>query len=225
MENNFDEYIRHIVGPLNTTRKIKKELADEIRDHLEMLAKENEQKGFERQSARQSAMMAFGNSAFIRHKLSREIKDYRSASNLIFGLCAYGVAFTLYFLLFSKISDSNLHILISLIFSFVFLSPVGYFLPALFRPMKNIRYITGITALSGMAWETLFIFLNIQFMNRLLPLSQFRLQYFSFILQILAAGVVGCIDGAVGYGALKAANKLCIFCKDLIYFKKSAHEK
>lgn len=220
MENDFGEYIRHIVGSLKITKQEKDELAQEIRDHLILLREENEQKGMPKPAAEQAAMLSFGSSAFLCHKLGREMENGRSAAVLLLGLCTYAAVFLPYFFVFPKIPSGTARLCVSWIFSFLFLSPVGYFLPAAFKPMKSLRCAAGITALGGMLWETIYIFWNLRFLNDLLPFSQFHLQYFSFLLQMLSVGIVGCISGAVGYGALKAADSVTIFWKDRLYINK-----
>lgn len=213
---SFDDYIDAIVDPLKITKQKKKETAYEIRDHLEMLALEYNQKGMEKEEAIQTAMKAFGNSTFISYKLNCEMVNYRSLPNFIIGVGVYSILFTLYLLLFRGAAQDTIHMMISWIMSFIYLSPVGYFLPIVFRSLKKIRYIIPVSILSGMLFETLYILMNVKLTESVIAVEQINTIYLTFVTQIMSVAIIGCINGLIGFCLLKAVNKMTILWNDLV---------
>ncbi len=145
----FDEYINQVLGNLNVSRRKKEEMADEFRDHLDMLKKDLLENGLTEEEAAAGAIRTFGDSRLLKSQLSKSSGGYRTVSNVIFGM-----AFT--FLLFfcsikvpipgmkSWDQIENTELFITFIFTvsaLILFIPLGYFLPVIFKRAGKVMYI------------------------------------------------------------------------------------
>lgn len=154
--HQFDSYIKLIVKDLNISKTQREEISDEFRDHLEMLKKDYLDQGNTEEAAVAMAIKKFGNNNLLRKKLSVSINNYRSIPNMLFGI-AYLTFLLLGFKLLITLTKghfimealsqfcSQTVILLSIVI--VMLSPIGYFLPIIFKAIYKLKYIVGIYCL------------------------------------------------------------------------------
>lgn len=150
----FDPYINTIIGGLGVSGKRKRELADEFRDHLDLLKSEYVNNGFSEDEAMTKAMDRFGEWSDIQMKLEKSLANFRNPISIVFGviitlaaLCfcclpMYGVtvAFSGYApsAPMYELINSEWYVL-SCALLFV---PIGYFLPIILnRPYRVFQWI------------------------------------------------------------------------------------
>lgn len=146
----FDEYINKVIGKLDMGKEKKEEMADEFRDHLNMLKKDLLENGLTGEEAAAGAIRIFGDSRLLELHLSKSSGGYRNVSNVIFG-----IAFT--FLLFfcsvkvpvpglkSWDQIENMELFINVIYAvsaFILFIPLGYFIPVIFKKAGKVVYIS-----------------------------------------------------------------------------------
>lgn len=155
----FDAYINSILSDLNISKKQKNEMAEEFEDHLERLKQEYIDKGLSEDEAVVKAIEDFGNGRELSKKLSYSLLNYRTKTNILFGVVYIVFAlllFKIYFyiapliiLLRDPINLPQLikgEIFIALWFSIIY-SPIGYFIPIIFIKVKKLTHIVLINIL------------------------------------------------------------------------------
>lgn len=199
-----DDYIDDIVSSLKTTRQKRKEIAELFRDHLDLLTEEYQQEGMDAEQAERAAMERFGMRSSVRRLLNDELTYYRTLPNILAGLLIGAGILALYFLVGKKAAGTGFPIvLLSWVVAFLYLSPVGYFLPIVFRPMKKAGAVAGVTALCGVMLEAATVFFNLKAHTGFAYLSVTA----PFILQLLFSGLISCIDGLLGFVLLQTVNR------------------
>jgi hypothetical protein len=220
----FDAYIKSIVKDLNISQKQKDDLADEFRDHLEMLAKDYINKGDLEETAIVKAIENFGNDNYLKMKLSYSLNNYRTTTNILFGL-----AYLAFIALFIKILISNLapgivininSPLSDMIFELCFgipmaaiiFSPLGYFLPIIFKKMNNVKYIIGVYVLLE--------FIDIGYGVHLFNNYYQGMMIQKFLVMCLVGFVTTISSGILGFSLLNLVNRK-LFVSSKSIFRKS----
>ncbi|HEY5584595.1 MAG TPA: permease prefix domain 1-containing protein [Ruminiclostridium sp.] len=218
--HEFDAYIDSIIGNLSISEKKKYEMADEYRDHLEMLKQDYIKEGLEEEDAVKEAIKSFGDSRELKVKLSNNILGYRSIPNVVFG-----IVFTILIFVVGS-SPSNLpglsfqdgQVSITgittndfIIYSYIYLTiiipyilmfiPVGYFLPIIFKragKMKN-------TALAALLPS---LIIGIVSNLRLL---QTGFNYWTVVGGSIVSTVIGGLLGSIlGFAILRITSKVSL---------------
>jgi hypothetical protein len=155
--HQFDSYIKSILNNINISRQQRSEMEEEFKDHLEGLKSEYLEKGMEEDIAISKAMEDFGSYKDLNKRLNTTIHNYRTKPAFIFG-----VLYIVFVLLFCKISYTLLSPYLStavsvdkssifkcikfisptMIFDIIIISPIGYFIPIIFKRVKSLRHIT-----------------------------------------------------------------------------------
>ncbi|WP_033543871.1 VanZ family protein [Planococcus sp. CAU13] len=111
MERSIETYIERIVSDLDCSLKEKRDLAEELTGHLDMLVEEYENKGFDKEKASALAIKEFGDPEIIKegleHSVAPEKKVIHKIGMVLFGIYAAAVlgqliVFRLMYLIFSN---------------------------------------------------------------------------------------------------------------------------
>ncbi len=193
----FDEYITRLVGSLNMSKRRKEDLADEFRDHLNMLKKDLMESGSTEEEAIAETIRLFGDSRLLKSFLTKSIRGYRSMTNILFGI----VLTILLFLGCTRVpvpginswdNIENVQLFIKSMFALgglLILIPVGYFMPIIIKRSGNVFWVMAAALVIS---TILSVFLSTGFRG-IEPV------YLSFI----SGGTIGSI---FGFGLLKLVN-------------------
>ncbi|WP_053366481.1 VanZ family protein [Bacillus sp. FJAT-27245] len=101
MDKKVEAYIDKIVSQLNCNEEEKREIADEMRDHLYLLKNEYIEKGFTQEGATQKALESFGEQKQLTKGLQESLFPFYNAFKigtwLLFGLYSFIILFKLLF--------------------------------------------------------------------------------------------------------------------------------
>ncbi len=155
----INEYIKSIVGKLEEDEKLKTDLEDEFRDHLNLMKKSLQQEGLSEEDATAEAIRQFGDSRQLSKHLAKNIKGFRSIFNAIGGivmsilLYVGGTKIPVPFIgSWGQAENSWLIVHGFLILGALLLFiPVGYFLPIFFKTGKVLN-IAAVSLVLGLAW-------------------------------------------------------------------------
>lgn len=143
----FDEYINSIIGDLKISKKKKYEMTEEFKDHLQMLKSEYISKGSSESEAVKKAIESFGQENNLKRIFADEIVTYRNYINVFVGI----ILFLLIFRIGAHIPLPGLNtgeginiFSLSIVMISLFI-PLGYFMPVVFRKVKNISHVITIT--------------------------------------------------------------------------------
>jgi hypothetical protein len=156
----FDEYINSLIGDLKINKKMKDEMAEEFRDHLEMLKLEYVSKGISENEAVKNAIESFGQENILKRRIADSVLNYRNNTNIFTGIILLLLVLSLGLfipvpavdasefvvsgaIVLSMSSSSSILFLfmssLSLILLFI---PLGYFIPVVFLKVKKARHVT-----------------------------------------------------------------------------------
>lgn len=160
----FDSYIKSIVKDLNISKAQMKEITDEFRDHLEMLAKDYMNEGNTEEAAVEKAIKSFGDTNLLRKKLFIDL-HYRSIPNVLFGmgyillvLLVFKAYMNTQFQYFQLSSDMTLfQVIVNAIIRLIpivtlVFSPIGYFLPIIFKQINKQKHLVGINGILSIVY-------------------------------------------------------------------------
>ncbi len=157
--DRINEYIKSIVGKLEEDEKLKTDLEDEFRDHLNLMKKSLQQEGLSEEEATAEAIRQFGDGRQLSRQLAKNIKGFRSIFNAIAGivmsilLYVGGTRIPVPFIgRWGQAENSWLFVHGFLILGALLLFiPVGYFLPIFFKTGKVLN-IAAVSLVLGLAW-------------------------------------------------------------------------
>jgi hypothetical protein len=142
----FDAYINKIIGSLKVDKKQKDEIVEEFNDHLYMLKKEFIENGMTEENAAKEAIKTFGDSMDLKKYLSRNIIDYKTIYNILFGILllvsVFGIGAFISVPGYAPTKEINVLLLLPSTLLFI---AFGYFLPIIFYKLSNIKYIALIS--------------------------------------------------------------------------------
>lgn len=198
----FDEYISSIIGDLKIHENKKYEMAEELRDHLQMLKIEYVSKGYSESEAVIKAIESFGQEKELKKVFSDSVLNFQNKTTVFTGI----VLTLLIYIIGSHIPVSNVNLMfyntspiISLILFFLFV-PLGYFIPVIFPRISKTSFIIIATLPLGIITGICF--------NLITEASL----HIVFIIGCTFCGVLGSI---IGYKALISFNRI------LLYFTES----
>jgi hypothetical protein len=208
----FNEYINSLIGDLKINKKIKDEMAEEFRDHLEMLKLEYVSKGISENEAVKNAIESFGQENKLKSKIANSVLIYRNNTSVFTGIVL--LLLVLYLGVFIPVPSidasevSGLLVLsMSSLSSILFFIPLGYFIPMIFLKVKKTRLVVFFTLPLGALWG---IYLSSIAIGSL---------HISFIISIFLASLCGSILGSMlGYGIL------IIISRGSLLFTNSIHK-
>lgn len=198
----FDEYISSIIGDLKIHENKKYEMAEELRDHLQMLKIEYVSKDYSESEAVIKAIESFGQEKELKKVFSDSVLNFQNKTTVFTGI----VLTLLIYIIGSHIPVSNVNLMfyntspiISLILFFLFV-PLGYFIPVIFPRISKTSFIIIATLPLGIITGICF--------NLITEASL----HIVFIIGCTFCGVLGSI---IGYKALTSFNRI------LLYFTES----
>lgn len=196
----FNEYINQVVEKLDVSKKKKEEMADEFRDHLDMLKKDLLENGLTEEEAAAGAIRIFGDSRLLKSQLSKSSGGYRTVSNVIFGM----VFTCLLFFCSVKVpipgikswdQIENPELFITVIFTvsaLILFIPLGYFLPVIFKRAGKVIYI----------WSAALVLSPVV---TILTSTDFRGMDTELLLPYVTGGLIGSL---LGFCLLKLVNRV-----------------
>ncbi|MFJ5770083.1 VanZ family protein [Psychrobacillus sp. NPDC093180] len=102
MDKKFESYIEQIVKDLDCDKAEKKEIAEEISDHLKLLKKEYLEQGFAEEKAINKALESFGDEKQLRNGYKESISPYyklfKISNWILFSLFSFVVLWKLIFI-------------------------------------------------------------------------------------------------------------------------------
>jgi hypothetical protein len=210
--HQFDEYINSLIGDLKINKKMKDEMAEEFRDHLEMLKLEYVSKGISESEAVKNALESFGQENILKRRIADSVLSYRNNATVFTGILAIALIFISNILIgpvpavdASEISSVVFALLLGSILLFI---PLGYFIPIVFLRVKKARLVTLVTlplvVLSG-------LYFSISLIDYL-PISSI----ISIFLVRLFGGLLGSM---LGYGILTIISRLSLIFTNSILKK------
>lgn len=193
--DQINEYIKSIVGKLKEDEKLKTDLEDEFRDHLNLMKKSLQQEGLSEDEAAAEAIRQFGDSRQLSRHLAKNIKGFRSIFNAIGGivisilLYVGGTRIPVPFIAsWGQVEISRLFVYGFLILGALLLFiPVGYFLPIIFKTGKVVN-VAAASLVLGLAWgiQTGGMYADI----------------------MVTSSIGGILGGGLGFFLLKLVNRL-----------------
>ena len=101
LDKKIETYINQIVSQLNCGEDEKREIIDEMQDHLTLLKNEYVEEGFTNEEATQKALESFGEQKPLTKGLQESLfpfyKVFKIGTWILFGLYAFIVLFKLFF--------------------------------------------------------------------------------------------------------------------------------
>ena len=82
----FDEYINSLIGDLKINKKMKDEMAEEFRNHLEMLKLEYVSKGISESEAVKNAIESFEKENKLKRKIANSFLNHRNNTTVFTGI-------------------------------------------------------------------------------------------------------------------------------------------
>lgn len=142
MDKKIESYVEKIVSKLNCDKEEKREIMDEMRDHLLLLKNEYIEQGLTKEEATQKALKSFGEEEQLSKGLQESLfpfhKAFRIGTWILF--CLYSSTI-LFMLLFQRIIVSSMNFINGFGWSgYVFIPPnsKGYFDIELWKQNSNI---------------------------------------------------------------------------------------
>ncbi|OPX46028.1 hypothetical protein CLHUN_05030 [Ruminiclostridium hungatei] len=157
--DRINEYIKSIVGKLEADEKLRNDMEDEFRDHLNLIKKSLQQEGLSEEEATAEAIRQFGDSRQLSRRLAKNIKGFRNIFNSIAGivlsilLYVGGTKIPVPFMRsWDQIGNSRLLINVFLVLGPLLLfMPAGYFLPIIFKRAGKVVTVAAATLVLGLA--------------------------------------------------------------------------
>ncbi len=205
----FDDYISSIIGNLSVSKNKKNEMADEYRDHLEMLKRDYINNGLADEEAVEKAIKSFGDSNKLKIKLSHNLHNYRSIPNIMFGIIFTVLLFVAgrdipvpSIFMSADFMSRNLNIFILfLMVSISLFIPFGFFLPILLKKAGKVRN-TVLASLLLSPFIGIFLCIDLGLRKE-------------FIIADITGGLIG---SAIGFTVLILVNKVSLSVR---YLQKS----
>lgn len=200
--HEFDSYIKTILSDLSTSKKKKYEMADEYRDHLEMLRQEYLRNGLSEENAVKEAIKCFGDSRELKMKLSSNLIEFRRIPNVLIGAIITILIFIVGSFTFTPVQVINpglrnyLVIYLVLVMCYaIMLLPVGYFLPIIFKRAGKIKNTAEVTILFGVI---------IGFIN------SWGVSLTYLLPSVVAGTLGGLLGGLIGFALLRITSKMTL---------------
>lgn len=218
----FDAYINSILKDINVGKKQKYEMAEEFNDHLEGLKQEYIDKGITEDEAIVKAIEDFGNGKELSKRLNHSFLNYRTKSNILFGI-GYVIFIILIYKIVNNISSISVGIVIEplkvikyisiMVISFIIImSPISYFLPVIFRKVTKLSQISLINILL-INFILAFNLYKSWFALDLVPHTTF---IFVVILAFISYLIVALFSGILGFKLLNIVNNKSCELKRLV---------
>lgn len=215
----FDEYINSLIGDLKINKKMKDEMAEEFRNHLEMLRLEYVSKGISESEAVKNAIKSFDKENKLKRKIANSFLNYRNNTTVFTGIVLLMLALYLGILIPVPGVDPRevsrvLILSISSLSSILLFIPLGYFIPIIFLRVKKARLVVVVTLPLGAFWGIYLSSIAIHLISITIDS-----QHFSFIILIFLASLFGSMVGSMlGYGIL------IIISRGSLIFTNSIHK-
>ena len=130
MDKNIEIYIDQIVSELTCDEKEKREIVDEMKDHLYLLKSEYLERGFSDEEATQKALESFGEQKQLKNGYQESLfpfyKLFKIGTWFLFGLYSFIVSFKL---LFQRMIINNMNYDNSVSFDFSYYNLYFFYPP------------------------------------------------------------------------------------------------